>query len=221
MNAINAMSGAAIARPDIKNARAGASKSKMFGMPATAAGKTTKTPSAGAGTANGAADLATSNGAKAATQSPAAPVANNLLPAPASTVDFAQKREGAAYHAHSAHGSGASANESTESAGAASSTASTTAALDPLDTNGDGAVSSEERVAGDLESLMKDMAAMNGASDAGTSPVATNTGNNDLQSAADKIKSDFGSFVDSVLKQYAQTASASASGYSSGIAATA
>jgi hypothetical protein len=204
MNPINAMSGGAVARPDIKNARAGASKSKMFGMPAAAASKTTKTASADAGIANGPA---------AASQSPAAPVAKSLQAPPASTVDFAQQREGVGYHAHGGHASGAPTGGAAESAGPSASTDSTTASLDPLDTNGDGVVSPQERVAGDLESLMKDLSAMSGAGDS--------TGNNDARSAATKIKNDFGSFVDSVLKQYAQTASASASGYSSGVAATA
>jgi hypothetical protein len=41
--------------------------------------------------------------------------------------------------------------------------------------------------------------------------VTTDSGDGDLQTAADQIKNDFGSFVDSVLQQYSQTASTDAS----------
>lgn len=71
----------------------------------------------------------------------------SLMPPPASTVDFAQQ-----------HGPGGPPpGAAPEAAASSTSSTSSSAATDPLDTNGDGVVSAQEQMAGDLQALMQSM----------------------------------------------------------------
>jgi hypothetical protein len=196
MSAISATSTANRARPDIANLRAGATKSKTFGMPAAALG--VATPSVGA-----------SGDSSGPARSEPNKTAASLAPATASTVDFAQKREGGAHHVHGGSPPPAAASVPADDANA----------------------SPADRAAADLDALMNDLAALTSTSTGSTSTGSTDTassdtantiaGSSDLQTAATQIKNDFGSFVDSVLKQYSQTASTGSASDFAGLAATA
>ena len=145
----------------------------------------------------------------------------SLMPRPASTVQFAQR------------GAGGPPPECPPPDGASASGTSSTS-TDPLDTNGDGVVSAEERMAGELKDVMKDLfAAADTDRDKSISPgeadtfkqklndvfdkaiqgiqTGSDTASTGSQTEAEKQSSGFSlsSFITEVLKQYSQTASAS------------
>ena len=135
----------------------------------------------------------------------------SLMPAPASTVDFAQQSQGVP-----------------PPPPPPDAAASGSSATDPLDTNGDGTVSAEERAAGALnEAIANLFAAANtdgdkriSQSEAETLKATMDTvvqGLQDISSASNSSSStsdasgfSLSAFVDLVLKQYAQGAAASA-----------
>jgi hypothetical protein len=138
----------------------------------------------------------------------------SLMPAPASTVDFAQQSQGMPPPPPPSDGAG--------------SCSSSSSATDPLDTNGDGTVSAEERAAGALNDAIATLFAAadtNGdktisQSEADTLKEKMDTvvqGLQDSSSASTSSSStsdtsgfSLSAFVDLVLKQYAQGAAASA-----------
>ena len=137
----------------------------------------------------------------------------SLMPAPASTVDFAQQSQGMPPPPPPPDAAGSSSNGAT----------------DPLDTNGDGTVSPEERAAGALNDAIATLFAAadtNGdktisQSEADTLKEKMDTvvqGLQDSSSASTSSSStsdtsgfSLSAFVDLVLKQYAQGAAASTS----------
>ena len=138
----------------------------------------------------------------------------SLMPAPASTVDFAQQSQGMP-----------PPPPPSDAAGSCNSSSAT----DPLDTNGDGTVSPEERAAGALNDAIATLfAAANTNGDKTISQSEADTlkekmdtvvqGLQDSSSAATSSSStsdtsgfSLSAFVDLVLKQYAQGAAASTS----------
>jgi Ca2+-binding EF-hand superfamily protein len=114
----------------------------------------------------------------------------DLMPAPSSTISFAQQRGGDMQGDGPPPGgmpppsAGASSSSGTAASTSSSSTSSTS--FDPLDTNEDGVVSAQERAAGDLKDLMK---ALDGNSDGNVS------------------KSEIGSFLSQLQSSSASTAS--------------
>jgi len=136
----------------------------------------------------------------------------SLMPAPASTVDFAQQSQGMP-----------PPPPPSDAAGSCSSSSAT----DPLDTNGDGTVSPEERAAGALNDAIATLFAAadtNGdktisQSEADTLKEKMDTVVQGLQdsssastspsSTSDTSGFSLSAFVDLVLKQYAQGAAAS------------
>ena len=135
----------------------------------------------------------------------------SLMPAPASTVDFVQQSQGMPPPPPPSDAAGSSSNGAT----------------DPLDTNGDGTVSPEERAAGALNDAIATLFAAadtNGdktisQSEADTLKEKMDTvvqGLQDSSSASTSSSStsdtsgfSLSAFVDLVLKQYAQGAAAS------------
>jgi Ca2+-binding EF-hand superfamily protein len=134
----------------------------------------------------------------------------SLMPAPSSTVDFAQQSQGMPPPPPPADGA-----------------SSASGATDPLDTNGDGTVSAEERAAGALNEAIANLFAAADTdgdktisqSEADTLQAKMDTvvqGLQDSSSASSSSTSDasgfsLSAFVDLVLKQYAQGAAASTS----------
>jgi hypothetical protein len=212
MSAISATSTASRVRPDIANPRAGATTSKMFGMPAAAIGDATTSVDAG-------------GGGSSPTRTEPSQAAKSLMPGPASTVDFAQQREAGAHPVPAGGPAPADSSDDDDNA------------------------SPEDRAAGDLDALMNDLTALMGTSSSDSANASSNDaddsfdslmsvavdsssgdvgmdgstdpGSSDLQTAANQITNDFGSFVDAVLKQYSQTASTGASSDFSGLVAMA
>ena len=135
----------------------------------------------------------------------------SLMPAPSSTIDFAQQSQGMP-PAPPSDGAAARSN-----------------ATDPLDTNGDGTVSAEERAAGALNEAIANLFAAADTdgdkrisqSEADTLKATMDTvvqglqdsssASNSSSSTSDASGFSLSAFVDLVLKQYAQGAAASAS----------
>jgi hypothetical protein len=124
----------------------------------------------------------------------------SLMPAPKSTVDFAQQRGGGE------EGGGPPPCDGPPPAGAASSTdsSSSNGDTDPLDTNEDGTVSAQERAAGELQDLLKKLVS-----------AADSDGDQQLSSSEiDSFQSRMQTALKQVLEAYGgsgdETASASA-----------
>jgi hypothetical protein len=77
-----------------------------------------------------------------------------------------------------------------------SDSSSSGTSTDPLDTNGDGTVSAQERAVGELKDFMSKLA----------STMDTNGDKTVSQTEADSFKSSLSSLVDMAMKQYGQAA---------------
>ena len=143
----------------------------------------------------------------------------SLMPAPSSTVEFAH------------HGGGGGCHMPPPDSDSSGSTSTT--ATDPLDTNGDGVVSADELAAGQLKNAANDLfaaidtngdksiskseaetfkqnvdGAIQGMESAGSSSASGSQTSSSGDSSSNQALS---SFIDLVLKQYSQTAAATAS----------
>ena len=157
----------------------------------------------------------------------------SLMPPPSSTLDFAQQQGGMGgmdgMPPPPPPPDGASA--SSDSSSSTSSTSST----DPLDTNGDGVVSAEERAAGALQDAVTSLfavadtdgdktiskseadtlkqkmdAVLEGLQSASTSSTSgSSSSDSSSSSSRDAAAQTLTAFIDLVLKQYGQTAAAS------------
>lgn len=237
MSTISGVSSASSAWSGMSSARASSRADRMFSKVDTdGSGSVDKTElqdmlddmAQKTGTSLGSADdLMTkmdSNGDGSLSKDELASGMKSLMPPPSSTVDFAQQSGGGLPPPpppDSASGSGDSS----------SSTSATS--TDPLDTNGDGVVSAEELAAGELKDAMKDLFAavdtngdksiskseadnfkqkvdsvIQGLEGAGSSCASESQTSTSSDSSTNLTLS---SFIDLVLKQYGQTAAASAS----------
>ena len=80
----------------------------------------------------------------------------DLMPPPSSTMEFAQRAGGPP---PGPPPDGAGPNDSSDSSDSSTTASSTASSTDPLDTNGDGKVSTEERVAAVVKDFMKNLVA--------------------------------------------------------------
>ncbi|MFM9917440.1 MAG: EF-hand domain-containing protein [Rhizobacter sp.] len=156
----------------------------------------------------------------------------SLMPAPSSTMDFAQQRADGS--SGPPPGGGGPPPPSDSASGSASS--SGTQGNDPLDTDGDGVVSAKEQAAGDLKALMEALVSatahdgnksvstseadsfrgqLEAAFDSVASPQGTGSASNgssggssaDEDSSSSRQRSlDLSSMADQLLKTYGQTA---------------
>lgn len=110
----------------------------------------------------------------------------SLLPPPSSTVDFAER------HTKNGAAEGPPPGGAPAASSAASGTSSST--IDPLDTNEDGVVSAQERMAGELEALMTAM-----------------DSNGDKAVSADEVDSFISQLGDRMSEAYSRVASNDAS----------
>ena len=226
MTTISGTGGASHAWSEMSSARSSARAAKMFAkVDADGSGSVDKTELQGmldhlaekSGNSLGSADeLMTkmdADGNGSLSQSELEAGMKSLMPAPASTVDFAQQSQGMPPPPPPPDAAGSSSNGAT----------------DPLDTNGDGTVSPEERAAGALNDAIATLFAAadtNGdktisQSEADTLKEKMDTvvqGLQDSSSASTSSSStsdtsgfSLSAFVDLVLKQYAQGAAASTS----------
>jgi Ca2+-binding EF-hand superfamily protein len=173
MSTLGAVGGASSAWADFSASRASAMKEKRFARVDTdgngsvnQAELQTLFDKIAKKTGTTAADAATqlkkmdSNGDGSLSSDELAAGMKSLMPQPRSTVDFAQRHASAGKGAGGGHGgpppAGRGGDGDGDDGGAASSThSSSSAATDPLDTNGDGAVSAQERAAGALKNLVR------------------------------------------------------------------
>jgi len=226
MTTISGTGSASHAWSEMSSARSSARAAKMFAkVDADGSGSVDKTELQGmldhlaekSGNSLGSADElmtkmdADSNGSLSQSELDAG--MKSLMPAPASTVDFAQQSQGMPPPPPPPDAAGSSSNGAT----------------DPLDTNGDGTVSPEERAAGALDDAIATLFAAadtNGdktisQSEADTLKEKMDTVVQGLQdssnastsssSTSDTSGFSLSAFVDLVLKQYAQGAAASTS----------
>ena len=113
----------------------------------------------------------------------------SLMPKPSSTVDFAQRSGG---------------SRPPPPSGDSDATGSSTSSTDPLDTNGDGTVSAEERAAGAVKDMVKNLfAAMDSDGDESVS------------------KSEFAAFKDKLDAMFGSSSSSTSASASSSISVTA
>lgn len=120
----------------------------------------------------------------------------DLMPAPSSTTEFAQRRGGAG---------GVGGPPPTQPANESDSSATST---DPLDTNEDGTVSAQERAAGELAELMQRLLS-----------AADGNGDGTLNSTeADSFKRTLDSALHSALGQLAKDSYSQVAGQSGGVA---
>lgn len=129
----------------------------------------------------------------------------SLMPAPSSTLDFAQQRAGGMRSPPpgpppgGSAGPGAAGGATSEASGASSSSTST----DPMDTNGDGTVSAAERMAAELGQLVQDLAsAMDGDGDGSISASEVKDFSKQLRSA---MRGDSPSMSQVMQKAYGDT----------------
>ncbi len=114
----------------------------------------------------------------------------SLMPKPSSTIDFAQRSGGS--------------RPPPPPSGDSDATGSSTSSTDPLDTNGDGTVSAEERAAGAVKDMVKDLFAAMGSD--GDESVS---------------KSEFAAFKDKLDAMFGSASSTASSSASSSISVTA
>jgi Ca2+-binding EF-hand superfamily protein len=161
MSTISAVGSASSAWSDLSSLRASAMKEKMFAkVDSDSSGSVDKTELQGmldhmakmTGNSLGSADDlmtkmdADGNGSLSSDELDSG--MKSLMPPPSSTVDFAQQREG---------GPGSPGGCGGPPPPDASDSDSTSSSADPLDTNGDGTVSAQERMAGELKASLKDL----------------------------------------------------------------
>lgn len=243
MSTISAVGSASSAWSDLSSSRASAMKEKMFAkVDSDSSGSVDKTElqgmldhmaEMGSNSTSSADELMTkmdadSNGSLSADELDAG--TKNLMPPPSSTVDFAQQREG---------GPGGPGGPPPPADASASGSSKAT---DPLDTNGDGTVSAQERAAGELKDVLKSlMSAIDSDGDKQVSQSEAATFHTNLDAALSSLgsgaaSSDTGSsgsasqqnclslssLASLVLKQYTQTAAnASQLGLGSGLSVAA
>ena len=109
----------------------------------------------------------------------------SLMPAPSSTVDFAQQRMGGPGGPGGSPGHGGPPPPDNDGEAGTSSTNSSTSATDPLDTNQDGTVSAQELAAGMVKQLAQALVtAMDSNTDGNISQDEVSAFQSQLQSAA-------------------------------------
>ncbi len=162
MSTISAVGSASSAWADFSSSRASAMKDKMFSkVDSDGNGKVDKTELQGLldkvtemsgnslGTAEDLFSKMDSNGDGSLSKDELDAGMKSLMPPPSSTIDFAQQRV-----ADSSREAGAPPGPPPAEGADGSGTSAST---DPLDTNGDGTVSAQERAAGELQNLMKNL----------------------------------------------------------------
>jgi len=252
MSTISATSSASSAWSDARSSRISARQDKMFAkVDADGSGSVDKTELQGlldhiakkTGKSLGSADdvmaKLDSNGDGSLSKDELKAGMKSLMPAPKSTVDFAHKHGGGPRppDGDADDASGASA------ASASSGTSSTSASTDPLDANGDGTVSAQERAAGAMKDVMKAlMAAADTDGDkkiskseaqvfksqvdtavhtlsSGSSASGSSGGSDPGSSSSDPMSSAFTALASLVLKQYSQAAANSSQASTLSVAA--
>ena len=214
MSTISAVGGASSAWADYGSSRANAMKEKMFAkVDQDGSGGVDKTELQGmldeigqkSGTSLGSADdllgKMDSDGNGSLSQDELDSGMKSLMPAPSSTLDFAQQHSGGGMPPPPASGGGG------DNSASATSSSSSSSNTDPLDTNEDGVVSAQERAAGELKDLIK---ALTGAAD-------KDSGTQVSQTDSTLVVTQFQTTLDSTTgTQTAGESSSSAEGSSSG-----
>jgi hypothetical protein len=158
----SAVGGAASAWTGLQSSRASAMKDRLFAkVDSNGSGSVDKTELQGmldhiasktgqsAGSADDLLGKMDSDGNGSLNQDELDAAMKSLMPAPSSTMEFATRRAG---------GEGSGPPPGGPPPGAGASGTGTTESTDPLDTNGDGVVSAQEKAAGEINDLLKTLA---------------------------------------------------------------